>query len=109
MKTSRSKMRKSAICLLGVALAMSPATVTVAEEFKVRDIELDFHFLRLGLTRKTVVGMLGEPGAEAVSQTLAIKYHKLIWTGPDGQRFVAAFVQNRLWRWKRCSTGVADC
>jgi hypothetical protein len=71
--------------------------------------ELDFRFLRAGLTRKAVVGKLGAPMAQTESQTFALKSHKLMWTGPDGQRFVAAFINNRLWRWKTCSVGVAEC
>lgn len=111
MKTyGLQKVKESVTGFLVVALAVTIASAVVAQETKpAQDIELDFHFLRLGLTRKNVINMLGTPSALAESQTLAIKYQKLMWIGPEGQKYVAAFVHNRLWRWKTCSATVSDC
>jgi len=102
-------MKASTICISGLALAISLAGVAVGQELSTHDIELDFRFLRLGLTRKAVVSMLGAPSGQVESQTFAIKYHKLMWVSPEGRKFVAAFIQNKLWRWKTCSPSVVDC
>jgi hypothetical protein len=109
MKTSGLKKKVAQICVSGGALAMILVNVTIAKEIKVPDVELDFHFLHLGLSRKAVVSLLGKPSAQAESETLTIKYHKLMWVGSDGTNFVAAFVQDRLWRWKTCSVSLTDC
>lgn len=102
--------KRSAIGVVGIALAIAVAGAAIAQDSKpAPDLELDFNFLRLGLTRRAVIDMLGTPDAQAQSRTLAIKYHKLMWTGPEGKKFVAAFIHDRLWRWKTCSASVADC
>jgi hypothetical protein len=110
MKISVGGFVKKTVCVLGLSMILLAAGA-FAEEEKAPplDIELDFRFLRAGLTRKAVVEMLGTPGGQTESQTFALKFHKLMWTGPDGRRFVAAFINNRLWRWKTCSVSVADC
>ena len=76
-----------------MALAIVITTIAAAQEAKVPDIELDFRFLRLGLSRKAVINTMGAPNSQTKSQTLMIKYHRLMWTDPEGQKFVAAFVQ----------------
>jgi hypothetical protein len=110
MKTSAGGFVKKMICVLGLSMIiMVGGAVAEEEKAPTLDIELDFRFLRAGLTRKAVIAMLGIPMAQTESQTFALKSHKLMWTGPDGQRFVAAFINNRLWRWKTCSVSVAEC
>ncbi len=87
-------------CVL-VALASTSATA--------QDLELDFHFLKLGFTRKAVIEMLGEPASQTKSTTLFVEYRRLVWIGPDGEQYVTSFVQNRLWRWKKCSASIKKC
>jgi hypothetical protein len=107
MKASASR---KLICLTSAVLASTMFGIASAQDSaSLPDIELDFRFLRLGLPRKGVIRMLGTPNAETESETLHIKYHKLTWNTPDGQKFVAAFVHDRLWRWKKCSATVVDC
>jgi hypothetical protein len=91
----------SSIC---IAFAISISTAAVAQ-----DIELDFHFLRFGLPHKEVVKMLGDPAAEVISRTLAIKQRRLTWVDDEGQKFVASFIEDRLWSWKKCSARVTEC
>lgn len=74
-----------------------------------KDVEFDFHFLKFGFTRKKVIGMLGTPKASAEWHTLAIKYHRLEWVASSGERFVALFFNDRLFRWKKCSALSALC
>jgi hypothetical protein len=102
-------MKASTICISGLTLAIFLSGAAVGQEPGTRDIELDFRFLRLGLTREAVVSMLGAPSGQVESQTFAIKHHKLMWVTSEGQKFVAAFIQNKLWRWKTCSASVVDC
>jgi hypothetical protein len=110
VKTSNLRnLSTSATVLVSTALAIVLSGVAFAQDNGTGDIELDFRFLHLGLTRKAVVNMLGTPNASTDSKTLAISYHKLMWLGPEGKKFVASFVQDRLWRWKVCSATVADC
>jgi len=82
----------------------------ISQEIKSsHDIALDFRFLRLGETRKAVIDLLGMPIAQAESRTLNVRYDRLTWIGPQGQKFVASFVFNRLWRWKTCSDTESGC
>src|SRR2546423_97943 len=74
-----------------------------------QDVELDFHFLKFGQARKAVVKLLGGPDSISESHTLAIKYHRLEWIGLKKERFVAFFLNDRLFRWKKCSAGRATC
>jgi hypothetical protein len=104
------KANVSAIGLVCIALmVVYPGAASSQEDKPTEDIELDFHFLHLGLSRKAVVKMFGTPNTSAESKTLMVSYSKLTWLGPDGKTFVAAFVQDRLWRWKTCSATVTDC
>jgi hypothetical protein len=111
MKTSASrKLNALVICLTSAVLVSAMfGTASAQDSAPTPDIELDFKFLRLGLPRKGVISMLGTPNAQTESQTLHIKYHKLSWNTPDGQKFVAAFIHDRLWRWKKCSATVLNC
>lgn len=93
-----------AIITIFVALSISISSAAVAH-----DVELDFHFLRFGLARKEVIGMLGEPTAEVISRTFAVKRRRLTWVDNEGQKFVASFVQDRLWHWKKCSARIVEC
>lgn len=103
-------LNASAVAILGVAFAITFSGITLAQDSKAaEDIELDFHFLHLGLSRKAVVNILGTPNASTESETFKISYHKLSWLGPDGKKYIASFFQDRLWRWKRCSASVTDC
>lgn len=105
MKSAALKnSRTSAISCVIAALLTVISDTTVAQ-----DIALDFHFLKLGLSRKAVVKLLGKPKAETESQTLAIKYRRLTWIDPEGQKYSAAFILDRLFRWKTCSAAVVDC
>jgi hypothetical protein len=90
--------------LLGLAL-MVP-TLSAASE---PDIGLNYHFLKVGLTRKAVVEMFGPAAAEMESRTIGIRQHRLTWIEPDGTKFAVFFVAQRAWRWKRCSASVAEC
>lgn len=110
MKMSSGGFAKKMMCVLGLSMIiLAGGAVAEGEKAPALDIELDFRFLRAGLTRKAVIGMLGTPIAQTESQTFGLKSHKLMWTGPDGQRFVASFINDRLWLWKTCSVSVAQC
>lgn len=100
MKTTMRNLAKIGCCAAVVLIPTSAAA---------QDLELDFHFLKLGLTRNTVVEMLGPPMAQSKSNTLFIEYRRLIWIGSDGQKYVASFIQNRLWRWKTCTASIMSC
>ena len=89
------------VCCALVALTSASA--------EAQDLDIDFHFLKLGLTRKAVTDMLGPPTAQSKSKSLFIEYRRLIWIGPDGQKYTASFVQNRLWRWKNCTPSIKSC
>ena len=68
------------------------------------DLELDFEFLKPGLERKSVIDLLGPPIIQSKSQSLFVEHRKLTWISPNGTRYTASFVHDRLWRWKKCST-----
>lgn len=89
-----------------IAIAALGSGVTGAAA---QDIDLDFHFLKFGLSRKAVVAMLGTPDATAEWRTLAIKHYRLVWLSPEGGRYSASFFNDRLFRWKKCSAGLTDC
>jgi hypothetical protein len=86
------------------ALVMSMSSAVIAQ-----NIELDFHFLEVGMKRKAVIAALGTPNTETQSQTLFIKYRRLTWLDPEGRRYSASFVSDRLFGWKICSAGAGDC
>jgi hypothetical protein len=88
--------------LLGVALSVASTTAVG------QDLEANFRNMRLGLTREAVIGMLGPPNAEISSTTFNIRYERLTWVGRQ-RRFVASFIQDRMWHWQACSASVADC
>jgi hypothetical protein len=94
--------------VLILALASVLVTGAFAQEALAPDLELDFHFLRPGLTRKAVIKMLGMPIGQTESHTFFVKHQKLMWEDSGGKRFVAAFVQDKLWRWKVCSVNLPD-
>jgi hypothetical protein len=105
--TKLSANQKSKVCaliLVSGALVMSMSSAVTAQ-----DIDLDFHFLAVGMKRKAVIAMLGTPNAETQSQTLFIKYRRLTWLNPEGRKYSASFVSDRLFRWKTCSAGPGDC
>jgi hypothetical protein len=96
--------------LARAALALTLSSHASAQQAKApEDIGLDFEFLRVGLTRKAVVDRLGAPNAQSKSETLAVTQRKLTWVDPEGQRYVASFLFDRLWRWKKCSATATDC
>jgi hypothetical protein len=92
-----------ATCVISVAAAQS------TPERGAVDPEVGFRQLSLGLTRESVVAMMGQPSAETESKTLAVKHTRLIWLGAGGRRFVAVLLADRLYRWKTCTANVTDC
>jgi hypothetical protein len=101
-----SKSKRGTLVLV---LASFLAAGAFAQEAPAPDLELDFHFLKAGLSRKAVIKMLGVPTGQTESHTLFVKHHKLMWEGSGDKKFIAAFVQDKLWRWKVCSTNLLDC
>lgn len=92
-----------------IACLMIAALCAGGSGARAQDIDLDFHFLKFGLSRKAVVALLGTPDATAEWRTLAIKHYRLVWLSPEGGRYSASFLNDRLFRWKKCSAGLADC
>lgn len=90
-----------AACLIVVLLLSGIAAA------RAQDIELDFHFLKFGLSRKAVISMLGEPEGIVESRTIAIRYYRMTWAGQDGARYNAYFFNDRLFRWKKCNAASA--
>lgn len=85
-------------CLIVVLLLSGTASP------QAQDIEVDFHFLKFGLSRKAVISMLGEPEGIAESRTIAIRYYRMTWASQDGARYNAYFFNDRLFRWKKCNS-----
>jgi hypothetical protein len=94
-------LKTSACGLLVLVLA----SVTAVAQNK----ETNFESLKLGLTRGSVISMLGAPNSETDSTTFYIKYERLTWIGAGNRQFIASFIQDRLWRWKSCSASVTNC
>lgn len=96
-------MRNAIVLISCMSLVLFPARGAS------QDLEIDFEFLKVGQTRKAVVDKLGEPSSQSRSSSFHIEYRKLTWVGSDGWRYTTSFIQNRLWRWKKCSPSSADC
>jgi hypothetical protein len=73
------------------------------------DHEIDFRFLKFGQARRAVVEMMGTPDSETRTETLSLRRHRLIWLDDDGRRYVASFLNNRLFYWKTCTPGARGC
>jgi hypothetical protein len=95
--------------LIAVTLAIATLESVHAEDNSAPDVELQFRFLKVGLSRKAAIKQLGDPTTSIESRTLSIRYDKLTWLGPDGRKFVAGFVANKLVRWRTCTSNVAEC
>jgi hypothetical protein len=76
---------------------------------RAKDVDLDFHFLKFGLTRKAVINIFGAPTATVEWHTLGIRYHRLEWVNSSRNRFATFFLNDRLIRWKKCTATMADC
>lgn len=99
----RETGRSLSVGLLAVVLVSLAWSAALAEP----DIELNWNFLKFGMTRAAVVKILGEPSAESKSIVVIVEHRKLFWFAD--RVFVATFVQDRLLHWKRCDRGVARC